>query len=222
MMTVFSVVDFVHEQIPDRPKALGRIEYVAVAFFAGDGRTPLRCVDYHVRAVEPTTDPTDDHIRLAIRQMTTLDADSITESWVHALPPGGIPRSVLNKASKRRLLAKAQQRAKTPKRMDTRARRLLATSLEPANNTGRPSKRDLRRDLETLETVAQLGAEGATLLSIAEQLHISRSTLRDLLHWARHTARPTLLMPTTAGSRGPAVLTDEARDLLAEMRRGDV
>ncbi len=82
---------------------------------------------------------------------------------------------------------------------------------------GRPPTRSLPEILAILEATEAGHKAGRTLEQVAADRLMSRSSLRNLLSWARHNHEPRLLHPVLQGRSG-IELTDEARTMLAALR----
>lgn len=194
----------------------GRIRWVVLATFVGvDGAEP-RCVDYRVRVV-PATSSASEGVRAAHQLIRQLEANAISPADVAQLgtiPPEGIPRRVFEEASQAKLLASARAKVKRrPERHTARTRELLER--QARKRVGRPPLRTLSERLRILAAVEAAYDTGRTLADVARDHDMSRSSLRDLLAWARHDADPSLFTGTTPGRRGGA-LTPTARALLDE------
>ena len=180
---------------------------------AADGQ--LTCIDYRVRAIPNLHD---------IGYLATKNAlaDAMTDQHVHlpapTVTPGGIPRYVFERASQVQLLKAARETvpgsAYHQQHLSQQVQEWLGR--DGRKRTGRPPARSLREKLLILESVGIANEEGTSLDEVAEQWHMSRSSLRNLLFWARHTT-PLMFIHVGAGNRG-GTLTDEARALLDEIR----
>ena len=98
----------------------------------------------------------------------------------------------------------------------------MYAEVDPASFTGtkRPGRRG-RPDAEYLSVAAKyvdlVKASGSPTRALAEELSVSPSAARDLVHEAR---RRELLTPTTRGVKG-GELTEKALKLLATLKAGD-
>lgn len=226
MLTVSEIV-FDREQRP---------RWAVLATFVGlDGAGP-RCVDYRVRVVPAGASGASGVIAAhqvlhALEQQTIPGADA--ES-LGTIPPEGIPRYVFERASQTRLLEKARRKTRVdagriasagerpgveyfpaPRALHPDVAALLAP---PVGKPGRPPHRSLAEKLRILARVEDAFVEGRPLESVARDVTMSRSALRDLLSWARKDASPRLFTSSGPGRRGGG-LTDEARALLAEIEK---
>lgn len=194
--------------------------WVVVGAFlpATDGQPT--CIDYRVRAVPNTHDLDGMQETLdAVAASMTKEVNSLGPPRV---TPGGIPRYVFEQASQVQLLKSARA---TVERSDyyqhelsAEVRSLLAS--DGRRKPGRPPARGLREKLAILEAVEAANQDGTPLDDVAARFYMSRSSLRDLLSWARHKAPPRLFTDVGRGRR-TGELTADARALLREIR-GDV
>ncbi len=193
--------------------------WVVIGLFipAEDGE-PV-CVDYRARSVVNT------HDLFGWTTTASAIADSMIadfERFPIASPtPSGIPRLVFEKASQSQLLKAARETLKYSdfyrEHLAQDARSLLAASEQ--RKTGRPPSRGLPEKLRILHDVEHAFETGEPSMDdVAEKWLMSRSGLRDLLTWARHTASPRLFTGDRPGQR-VGRLTPEARALLDEIER---
>jgi hypothetical protein len=198
----------------------GRIGWVVVAVFASAPNVEPRCVDYRVRAVKRATSPVGDptNAREAVEKMNraTLTIDDLDE--FDEFPRAGIPLYVFETASQARLLERLRSWiVEEPERFTDELRANVAsarTERGSAPKRGRPPTRSLAEKLAILSDVERAYAEGESRASVAARHHMSDSSLRDLIHWARRVAEPPLLTDVRHGVR-EAFLTMEARAMLA-------
>jgi hypothetical protein len=187
---------------------------------AADGEPT--CVDYRVRAFPNMRDlgtwqPWVERIGRAMRG----DHSAIP---VPDPVSGGIPRYVFERASQARLLEMARERLRsTP----TERARLTPNALAIVDHAagpqvGRPPQRSLAEKLRILKAVENAYNDGEPSLErIAADFHMSRSSLRDLLSWARRDATPRLFTTLGHGRRG-GEMTQEAKALFAQIDKEDV
>ena len=81
---------------------------------------------------------------------------------------------------------------------------------------GRPPARSLDEKLAILQTAERVFAEGGTREDVAKRHHMSTTSVRDLLAWARHDVDPPLFDSNGRSRRGGR-LTDAARQLIQEL-----
>lgn len=191
---------------------------VVATFTEGEHGDPV-CIEYRVRLVRGTTGPE----RLAnLHRSLDVMGRQATEGLAGEglFPKVGIPRYVFERAAQGRLLERAraslERGGRSTSRLSANARALITA---PPRRPGRPPKRSMVEKLRILAAVeASYETEGATLDSVAKQLHMSRSALRDLLSWARHDAQPRLFQGRGQG-RGGGQMTEQARAMLREIEK---
>ncbi len=193
--------------------------WVVIGLFipAEDGEPA--CVDYRARAV-PNTHRLHDWTWAAEALSDSMTAD-FGRFPITVPTPGGIPRSVFERASQTQLLKAARETLKHSAyyqdNLAQDARSLLAASEQ--RKTGRPPSRGLPEKLRILRDVEDAYETGVPPLNdVAKKWLMSRSGLRDLLAWARHDATPRLFTSLGHGRRGGR-LTPEARAMLDEIER---
>jgi AraC-like DNA-binding protein len=229
----------VSDVVTDRKS--GRAAWAVVAGYVMGPQGDPVCVDYRVRQVASAGSDAEATVE-AIYLAESLESQSADPALNAPAQPSarGIPRYVFEQASQGRMLEAARKRLallddqlardETARKRgeDVRvvrravapdARALLAAST--GRRTGRPPQRPLAEKLRILAAVEEATAQGRVLADIAADFHMSRSTLRNLLFWARKVAEPRLFTARGQGLGGGG-LTDEARALLAEIERGDV
>jgi len=229
----------VGEVVNDRKS--GRATWAVVAgYVIGPQGDPV-CVEYRVRQVASAGSDAVaivDAIYLA-EALETQCKDAALSVPSHP-SPRGIPRYVFEVAAQGRMLDRARKRlaliddqharddAARGRGEDVRivrrevaadARALLAAST--GRRIGRPPQWSLAEKLHILSAVERATVQGRILAEVAAEFHMSRSSLRDLLSWARRDANPRLFTARGQG-RGGGELTAEARALLAEIDRRDV
>lgn len=194
--------------------------WLVVALFVVDDSGDPFCVDYRVRAIVDTHKMWEwEPIRKSLLASMQGEASSFPTPVGAA---GGVPRYVFEEASQSRLLAGARETLKTSSRERARlgrvAKQLLAAGERPPGR-GRPPAMPLVDKLRLLDRIEQaFGEPEQTLDTVAAEVNRSRSSLRDLLHWAR-TQEPALFERTSQGLRGGR-LTPEGRALLSELEKG--
>jgi len=189
---------------------------VAATYTRGSNGEPV-CVEYRARVLRG-----DDPRELLMDLQETISAmeshaalDLVGEG---PFPDVGIPRRVFEVASQSRLLQKAREALR---RSDKRRSHVPPETLELLSpgqrRVGRPPVRPLEEKLRILAAVEDATQSGESLEVVAHTFHMSRSSLRDLLSWARHDSDPRLFTGGGQG-RGGGALTPEARLLLDQLR----
>lgn len=190
--------------------------WAVVATYAMGAQGDPVCIEYRVRALRGNTSRD-----LLVNLHLTLNAmgGQATESLAGegSFPALGIPRYVFEAASQGKLLEKA--RAMLARNTDKRgalSEEAWALLSPPTRKPGRPPIRSVAEKLRILAAVEVANVEGVNLEDVAAQFHMSRSSLRDLLSWARNDATPRLFDASGQGRRG-GHLTPEARSMLDEI-----
>jgi hypothetical protein len=202
----------------------GQIRWAVLATFVGTGSAEPRCIEYRIRVV-PLSGLGDDQMsnlarygQIRIDMDADTERDDRTDAWnlSEVDPPAeGIPNYVFTKASQARLLEKARKEvAGTPKQYKESARALLARQAK--RRRGRPPARSLDEKLAILQTAEKVFAEGGTREDVAKLHHMSTSSVRDLLGWARKDVDPPLFTSNGPSKRG-GEMTDAARLLMKEI-----
>ncbi|MEH3033633.1 MAG: hypothetical protein PGN07_06260 [Aeromicrobium erythreum] len=178
------------------------------------------CVDLRVRRVEDVAGAAGDVMHT---QLARLMFDDMTGG--DRLPPAaasgrGMPRYVFEEASESQLLRGLRSAVSRSRQAERLQPAQVAMLLESNQKVGRPPKLSLREKLETLAAIEAAYASDVTMDELAADLGISRSSLRDLLTWARHKSDPRLFTSSGHGRRGGA-MTPEALELLEHLRHGD-
>lgn len=194
------------------------------ATFARGARGDGSCVEYRVLMLAAGI--SEQQANAVLDQMhdeAPTDVEQLGE-----IPAAGIPRYVFEQASQTQLLAEWQRLvAKDPEfARQIFTEEAVQMSLPQRSRTtgkrqGRPPVRSLEAKLRILADVEAEYAStptGPVLDGIARKHHISRSALRDLLHWARHDADPPLFTLLGPGRRG-GMLTPQARQMLSDSGR---
>jgi hypothetical protein len=195
----------------------GLIGWAVIATFARTDSGEVACIEYRVRTIGGcgTVEDSAREARRVQRQMIEEAPSDSVES--RPIPVAGIPRYVFEVASQTRLLAQARDalstRPNTVPPLSAEAKDLLRPE---ARRIGRPPARSIAAKLTVLADVQAAHASGESLDAVATRHHMSRSSLRDLLYWARHTAQPRLFTSLRPGVRG-GELTADAKAMLAEM-----
>jgi hypothetical protein len=194
----------------------GRPRWAVIAVFVDVHGSEPRCIDYRVRVV-PEKPSNFAAVRAGHVVLRELEKDTRGErpaDFVAAelsAPTEGIPRRVFEVASQARLLAKARTSVKRrPDRYTAGTRQMLK---DAPRRIGRPPVRDIQEKLRLLAAVENAYATGVPLATVAKEHTISRASLRDLVAWARHDARPQLFTTFGPGRRG-GELTPAARAML--------
>jgi hypothetical protein len=160
----------------------------------------------------------------ANRIIEAMERDAIPPAEAERLgevPAEGIPRRVFEQASQARLLAKAQWSVeRRPDRYTDDVQAILSAQERPRR--GRPPVRSLADRLAILSAVEDMyeAGDGRTLADVADEHHMSRSSLRDLLSWARHSHDPPLFTSPGPGRSGGR-LTPHGQALLTELEQED-
>ena len=205
----------ISSQVVERRR--GRIGWAVVAaYVTGEHGDPV-CVEYRVRQVRRGERMIDDVVAL----QQTLDAmeDHASQGLVGQGPfdPIGIPRYVFESASQGRLLEKARvslsRGSRATEELSSEAKALLTP---PAHKPGRPPQRSMGDKLKILRAIEEAQAAGQKLEDVAQQFHMSRSAVRDLLSWARRDANPRLFTGAGQGRKG-GEMTPEARAMLSRI-----
>jgi hypothetical protein len=215
----------VGELVADRH---GVYRWAVSATFVGVAGGQARCIEYRVRVV-----PTDKSAQLGATPIerdnwanahaieSELEADNSRKRrklWHEAeadAPAEGIPRWVFERASQARMLAKARDLVRDqPDRFQDETVRLL--EMENGPRRGRPPIRSLEEKLRILAAVETGFAEGKTIGDIATEQGLSRSSLRDLLAWARSTDSGTVLFTGSGPGKRGGHLTPAARSMLEQ------
>lgn len=195
---------------------------VMAAFVRGPLGEPV-CVDYRVRALPD--DPLSaewvvDEQELTVDQGVIGQTVETMGTHTEGPWPGGdqysvkgIPSYVFTEASQVKLIEKARAALATDRVTEGPAADLLASGVK--RKPGRPSKRPLLETLRILRTVEQGYAAGQTLQEIADSLHLSRSTVRDVLARARDGANP--LFEAASQTRRGGRMTPAARAALKQL-----
>jgi hypothetical protein len=185
-------------------------------------------VDYRVRAVPEAR--TRNHSRLFAREIVKeLERDANASDrnatwWATELsaPVQGIPRRVFEQASQARLLEKARQKIERSRRAGYSPSSSVVALLERHRPTtspaGRPATRGLGQKLAILAAVEDAFCDGRTLQDVADDQHVSRSTVRDIVSWGRRHEPQLFTSVAVAGQTG-GQLTDAGRALLAKRER---
>lgn len=181
--------------------------------YASEPDGGLLPVDVHVRLLPPDASYHDK----AWAGRVITKADELL--GLDPLPPGGLSRRMLTQvdlsAGQRGVRAAASATARlTGKRSPVLDR--LARGSRP-RTTGRPPSRSQAEVLRLLLATEEGLARGDTLAQVASANALSRESLRDLLSWARHDARPALFTNPGRGRRG-GHLTTYARELLDQQK----
>lgn len=194
--------------------------WVVVGLFASAEDGQPTCVDYRVRSIPNTHDPVEMQQTIAAVSEALLGQHSGLSSPV--VTPGGIPRYVFEQASQVTLLSIARKTVDTSEWYQENLAPGIVASLASGGRrkAGRPPARGLREKLEILEAVERANRDGQSLDVVALERHMSRSSLRDLLYWARKSSFPRLFTNPGQGRRG-GQLTVEGRASLEAVRRGD-
>lgn len=201
----------------DRSRVVVPAWMVLGVFLLTDGGEPT-CVDYRVRAIPDVRD-----FAAWVPAMKDL-AESMQRQAVELLPPpphsGGVPGYVLRRASQAVLLREARDTLARSPDLRTRLSDEAAAVLAGVGRVkaGRPPVRGQVEKLRILRMVEEAFAEGRPLSSVATAAHMSPSSLRDLLSWARHDASPRLFTALGPGRKGGA-LTFEARAILDQLEK---
>lgn len=214
-----TVTEFVNRRGRSEPHEFPEAGWVVAATFIAEGSAEPRCVDYHVRALPHRSDFLDQlRVRNAVHDQVASQLMGVDE--IEALgefPPGGIPGFVFQEASQARLLDIARARvASEPAKYEpiaTEILRRVPVSRSGKMSRGRPRARTTGETLAILLDVETSYAAGETRARVAERHHMSDSSLRDLLYWARKVSEPALFTDPGRGKRGGR-LTPEARALL--------
>ncbi len=220
MADVLPVYEIVRNRAAVNRRRKGGLEpvsgWLVVALFAKTRSGDPVCVDYRVRAI-PDAHKMEQWWAAKDQLIRSMSGDHT------ALPemtpsPGGVPRYVFEEASQQRLLAGARKQMGKPTRTEQgRLRREAKAFLASSDRKpGRPPQRSLTDKLRTLQAVEEGYASGRSLEDVARDRAMSRSSLRDLLSWARNDASPRLFTPTRQGRSG-GTLTPEGRALLTEI-----
>ncbi|HXH78181.1 hypothetical protein [Nocardioides sp.] len=195
----------------------GRVGWAVVAaYVTGEHGDPV-CVEYRVRQVRRGERKFDDVVNLH-RTIHAME-DHAEQGIVGEGPfdPVGIPRYVFEAASQGRLLDRARANlargGRSTEGLSTEAKALLTP---PAHKPGRPPQRSMLVKLQILQAAEKAHAAGQTLEDVAQQFHMSRSAVRDLLSWARRDASPRLFTGAGQGRRG-GEMTPEARAMLSQI-----
>jgi hypothetical protein len=189
-----------------------RFRWLAVgAFDIRDGEAV--CVDYRVMLL-----PDGASVR-QVRDATVAAKDcSMTQvPEGMGIPGGGLPLAVLREASPARLAAKATAKVGERKARGadvSRALEQFAGAGKP--KPGRPPVMSLADKLQVLQRIDEAFTNGETLETVARDMYLSRSSVRDLLSWARHDANPALFTKAGPGKRGGR-LTPEAKALIQKL-----
>lgn len=223
----------------------GRVTWVVVAAFVEGPQGDPVCVDYRVRQVRPS-DGARNEERSALLNAQMLDArmrthaadDEIAEIGTGPFSGKGIPRYVFDGSSQVQLIERVRRAvAAHDEGGDTRSPRVsfegdsgLPSRVPPKSTreafalppkrAGRPPARSLEEKLRILSAVEKGYRGGKTLDAIAREFEMSRSSLRDLLTWARRDAVPRLFTGAGQG-RKQGALTPEARELVKRFEEGN-
>lgn len=200
--------------------------WAVMATFAGIGGAAPRCVDYRVRVIPTPPDDTEHRpswwgVVAANQVIGQMENNVIEPAQVENLgdiPAEGIPRRVFEEASQARLLEKA--RAIAERRPDKVAETARAVLARPKRRPGRPPARSLPEKLRILADVEDAFAEGRSLSEIGKSHDMSRSSVRDLLSWARNDANPRLFVSPGPGRTGGG-LTPVGRAMFARLPKED-
>ncbi len=201
----------------------GRVRWAVMATFVGTGSSEPRCVEYRIHVV-----PLEERRMLQVLRgnqiVADLEADAArgdrSPAWnlSEVDPPAeGIPNYVFTQASQAKLLEKARRKvSRRPEQHADSARALLAR--QATKRRGRPPARSLDEKLEILQTAERVFSEGGTREDIAKLHHMSASSVRDLLGWARKDVDPPLFTSNGPSRRGGR-LTDAARQMIQELHQ---
>ncbi|MCW2497516.1 hypothetical protein [Jatrophihabitans sp.] len=206
----------------------GHVRWVVLATFVAAPAAEPVCVDYRVHVVRERPGAFSSQLaadKVLYEMQQDVQRDGRKEVWIReSVGPVGIPRRVFEEASQAKLLTQARTKLSgEPNVVDefweTVAPGRRASLTEALTGRGAPSKagrppsRSLSQKLEILRSIEDAFAGGRTLDDVARDQHMSRSAIRNLLFWARHTV-PPLFSSTLQGRRG-GELTAHARALLA-------
>ena len=179
----------------------GQIRWAVLATFVGTGCAEPRCIDYRIRVVPLGRLGDDQMSNLARFGQIVLDLDADaerddrTDAW--NLSEVDLRRRASRTTSspgrpQARLLEKARKEvAGTPEQYKESARALLARQAK--RRRGRPPARSLDEKLAILQTAEKVFAEGGAREDVAKLHHMSTSSVRDLLGWARKDVDPAPL-----------------------------
>lgn len=223
MPEVLPVYEIVNNRAARSRRARGSQEaqsgWLVVALYVKTDVGEPVCMDYRVRAI-PDTHKKGEWLEAADQLIRSMSGDHTALPEV-APTPGGVPRYVFEEASQQKLLDGARKALAKPTRVEQgrSVRAAKAFLAAGRRRPGRPPERGLAEQLRILAAVEELYATrqkpgGPTLDDVAKAHAMSRSSLRDLLTWARNDASPRLFTPVRQGQRGGR-LTDEARALIA-------
>lgn len=199
-----------------------RIRWVVAATYVWTNNAEPRCVDYRVQVVPRGASMSEDVRLLHAVAIPNVEGAAMTAAQAEALgeiPSAGIPNYVFKEASQARLLKAARESARRkPARFSESTQRALErvpVNRSGAVRRGRPPARSLGEKLAILADVDTAYEAGKSRKSIAEARHMSDSSLRDLLYWARTVADPPLFSGPGHGIKGGR-MTDAARRLMAD------
>ena len=202
-----------------------RIRWVVAATYVWEGNAEPRCVDYRVQVVPRGANMSEDVRLLHAVAIPNVEGSAMTAAQAEALgeiPNAGIPNYVFIEASQARLLRAARESAKRmPARFSDSTRQALErvpVNRSGAVRRGRPPARSLGERLAILADVDAAYKAGESRGSVAEAHHMSDSSVRDLLYWARNVADPPLFSEPGHRIKGGS-MTDAARRLMAETEK---
>lgn len=213
---------------------------VTATFVTGPHAEPI-CVEYRTRQVNGPK-PTYQDGEPVVRRML---AQSEGWGPMDEVSPRGMPRYVFERAAQQRLADMVRHTA-NPRPGDSDAPSVIVGDPDeatpevvwvgitgfpdpafdantdavfpeaPVQKTGRPPARPLVERLRLLAAVEEAFEKGRTLADVAADHHVARTTVRDLLSWARRDAEPQLFEAVTPGRRGGR-LTPAGRAMLERL-----